>query len=351
MLDDDVFVADALSLAIDYGGEAREESRLTQAMADKDLGVVEGLVPAEYLLEKERYQQSFSVDALVDALFLESPIDLTCFHSAQLYGRAYSPIEIGAELRRRHPARTLLYGALTSEPDAGARIADLERQVEEYAIDGLGVRPWDFVDGVAREISLSDRALMYPVLERCVELGVTVIAVHKGLPEGLAPADPYRPSDLDYAARDFPTLRFEVVHAGYGFLEESASQLERYPNVWVNLEASMLYVMRRRGKFARIVGAFVRAGGADRLLFGSGVPSAHPRPIIEAAWDFRMPDNLLRRGYPEITEEIKRGILGLNFARLHGIDVPERLATIRDDDVERARRAHGLRAPWSHGQP
>ncbi|WP_194396304.1 amidohydrolase family protein [Microbacterium atlanticum] len=350
MLHDDVFIADGLSLAIDYGGEAREQSELTQAMADKDLSVVEGLVPSEFLLERDRYQQAFSLEALIDTLFLESPVDITCFHSAELYGREYSPIGIGAELRRRHPDRTLLYGALTSEPDADARIAELERQVDEFGIVGLGVRPWDFIDGSPRELPLHDRELMYPVLERCGELGVTVIAVHKGLPEGLAPMDPYRPGDLDYAARDFPDLQFEVVHGGYGMLEETASQMDRYPNVWVNLEASMLYVMRRPGKFGRIVGALARAGGADRLLFGSGVPSAHPRPVIEAMWDFEMPAGLTRRGYPELSEQTKRGILGLNFARLHGIDVPERLSVIRDDDIAHIVRAEGLRAPWSHGR-
>lgn len=343
-----MFVIDALSLAIDYGDEARESSELAQAMADKDLDTVSSLAPDEYMLPRDQYQQTFSLDALVSALFLESPIEMTCFHSARLYGRDYSPMSIGQALRDRHPDRTLLYGFFETGAGASAMIDDLERQVE-IGVDGMGLRPWDMVDGVAREVAMNDEDLVYPALQRCVDRGVKVIAVHKGLPEGVAPTRPYRLGDLDYAARDFPMLQFEVVHAGFSMLEESALLLERFPNVWINLEASVLYAMRRRGKYADILGEFLRAGGEDRLMFGSGVPSCHPRPIIEALAGFTMPERMLRRGYPQVTDEITAKVLGRNFARLHGIDVTERRTRLAADPIGRYRSEHGLRAPWSAG--
>jgi hypothetical protein len=45
-------------------------------------------------------------------------------------------------------------------------------------------------------------------------------------------------SDIDAAAAAFPALQFEVVHGGFAFIEETAFQLARFANVWVNLETT-----------------------------------------------------------------------------------------------------------------
>jgi hypothetical protein len=40
-------------------------------------------------------------------------------------------------------------------------------------------------------------------------------------------------------------------------------------------------------------------------------------------WDLEIPDDLQEDyGFPQITEEDKRKILGLNFAKLMGVEVP-----------------------------
>ena len=46
-----------------------------------------------------------------------------------------------------------------------------------------------------------------------------------------------------------------------------------------------------------------------------------------------------REGLPEITEEIKRKILGLNYVRMHGLDVKALAKSIEGDEfaVERAK--------------
>jgi hypothetical protein len=51
-------------------------------------------------------------------------------------------------------------------------------------------------------------------------------------------------------------------------------------------------------------------------------------------------------GYPPVTDEIKRKILGENIARMHGIDIQERKQTIVNDEWSRM-RASGKAAPWS----
>jgi hypothetical protein len=50
----------------------------------------------------------------------------------------------------------------------------------------------------------------------------------------------------------------------------------------------------------------------------------HSRFFEEAFWNFEMPQDLIDGyGFPPLTEEVKRKILGLNAARLLGIDVDE----------------------------
>jgi hypothetical protein len=68
--------------------------------------------------------------------------------------------------------------------------------------------------------------------------------------------------------------------------------------------------------------------GPDRIVFGSdSVWYGSPQWQIDAMWRFQIPEEMQRKyGYPELTEEAKRKILGLNSARLYGIDVPRHFA-------------------------
>ena len=62
-----------------------------------------------------------------------------------------------------------------------------------------------------------------------------------------------------------------------------------------------------------------------------------------------MPQDLIDGyDYPELTPEIKKDILGLNYARLHGIDPEARLAKLAEDDWTSRREAarHQSVGPW-----
>ena len=62
--------------------------------------------------------------------------------------------------------------------------------------------------------------------------------------------------------------------------------------------------------------------GADRLLWGSEAALAGPpRPFLDFFMGLEIPDDLRTGyGYPQITLEDKRKILGLNAARLFGME-------------------------------
>jgi predicted TIM-barrel fold metal-dependent hydrolase len=257
-----------------------------------------------------------------------------------------SPMSVGRELKRRHPNRILLYGGIS--PLQGQRALDeLDRQVEEWGIIGLKLYPVDVIDGEVRVLRFDDQDLLYPVLERCRRHGVTVVAVHKAMPLGRVQMDPFRNGDVDYAAMDFPDIRFEVVHSGFAFLDEAVAQMARFPNVYVGLESTASLAVRHPRKLARILGEFLAAGGQKKLFWSSGASSPHPRPVLEAFARLEMPADMVDGdGYPPLTEEVKADILGLNYARMHGLDVPALRAAIADDELSR-RRGAGLAPPWS----
>ena len=88
-------------------------------------------------------------------------------------------------------------------------------------------------------------------------------------------------------------------------------------------------------------------GGAKKLFWSSGASSPHPRPVLEAFLRLEMPEEMMSGdGYPQLTPEVKADILGLNYARLHGIDVEKAKQAIDGDALSRARAA-GLAPPWS----
>jgi hypothetical protein len=72
---------------------------------------------------------------------------------------------------------------------------------------------------------------------------------------------------------------------------------------------------------AHILGQLLRFLGEDRVVFGSdSVWYGSPQWQIEALWRFQIPEELRAKyGYPELTEQARRKILGLNSARLYGI--------------------------------
>ena len=260
---------------------------------------------------------------LESLLFLESDVDMACYHMVPAFGflHDFSPMSVGLELKRRHPHRIINYGGVS--PLQGQKaLDDLDRQVEEWGIIGLKLYPVDVVDGEVRVQRFSDRDLLYPILERCRKHGVKVVAIHKAMPLGAVAMDPFRNSDVDYAAIDFPDLNFEVVHSGFAFLDEAAFQIARFPNVYVGLEFDRgargppSPQARPHPRRVHDDGRGEEAVLVERRLVAAS--AAGPRGLRR----LEMPADMIDGdGYPPLTDEVKADILGLNYARLHGIDV------------------------------
>jgi predicted TIM-barrel fold metal-dependent hydrolase len=295
-----------------------------------------------WVLPRERFQRGADPDLLGRALFAESDTDACIYHGTPLYGiyrDGGSPLWVGRQMRDRWPDRVALYGPVSPwQPDA---LETVERLIAEDRVEGIKLYPMDLVDGEVKSYRLDDPEIAFPILERARALGVKLVATHKSLPQGQVPSEPFAPWDVSGAASAFPDLTFEIVHGGLAYLEEVAFQVQRFPNVCVNLENSTSFLLvRQPRKFAHLIGQLLFWGGEDRIFWSSGAIGQHPRPLLECFWDFEIPEDMQADyGYPPLTEDIKRRILGLNHARLLGWDV----------DALRARLGsrERLAEPWS----
>jgi uncharacterized protein len=81
-------------------------------------------------------------------------------------------------------------------------------------------------------------------------------------------------------------------------------------------------VMRYPTQAAHVLGKLLRLVGEDNVIWGTDcLFYGSPQDQIQALRSFRISQEFQDRfGYPELTKEIKDKILGLNGARLYGVD-------------------------------
>jgi predicted TIM-barrel fold metal-dependent hydrolase len=212
------------------------------------------------------------------------------------------------------------------------------------------MRPWRHDD---EEVAYPTFELIQNTYKRlqATKPGFRNICVHKGLAPG--PPDPTRghPGDMPKAARDWPNLNFITYHACiqpsffmYDALQEvrSGQLREGVPDISWTTEYAILVAPFRNcyaeigttwassivtfpTVAAHVMGQLMKFMGPDRIVFGSdSVWYGSPQWQIDALWRFQIPEELRTKyGYPEITQDAKRKILGLNSARLYGVKPAE----------------------------
>jgi predicted TIM-barrel fold metal-dependent hydrolase len=346
----DAFIADAVVHPYDLGEGNREpgaQAQLDSVYAAHALATDEAHAP--YRLSRDEFFTDFSFDAMAAALFVESPVDVAIIHALPNLGFARSYVtdpRRAAAFRDLHPDRLRLY-ATVDTPVTQAAIEQLEWQVTELGVDGLKLYPAFFYDGHGQGWRLDGEDFAAPLLEAALELGIRNVAIHKALWLPPAPRDAFAVQDIGAPLDRFPELRFQIVHAGMAFLEETAALLERHPNLYATLESTFAYILVRPDLFARTLGRLLQAAGSERLLFASGTNLMHPRPLIEAFGAFELPAEAIEEhGFPQLTEQDRRNILGLNALRIHDIDLDRARERIAGDEFELA-RAEGYPVPWS----
>ncbi len=207
---------------------------------------------------------------------------------------------------------------------------------------------------------LDDEEHGVPFLERARDLGVKLICSHKGISKQV---DNGSPRDIGPAAKAFPDLQFVVYHSGYEhytdgapaegpYLEVAADQgvnrlvktmrevgLGPGDNVSAELGTTWFALVRRPVEAAHVLGKLLVAFGEDNVIWGTdSIHYGGAQPLIDAFRTFQIPDAMCEEfGYPKISASTKHKILGLNAARLYGIDVNETRRFVTSDDLAWAR--------------
>lgn len=202
-----------------------------------------------------------------------------------------------AEIVRNYPKRFI--------PFAGIRLGDkkemldeVDRAIKELKFVGVNLEP-----GFDEHPRRVDDRLLYPIYERCTELGVPVSL---SMSVRIGPDLSYtHPSAVQRVCTDFPDLPVICSHAAWPYVQEIIGVAWVCTNLYVSPD---FYMCVEHMPFA---GEFVNAGNMfleDRLLFGSAYPV---RAVGECVETFNR--------LPFKSESIKQKILSGNAAKLFGI--------------------------------
>ena len=280
------------------------------------------LGPEEYYWPMEKYQK-YSEETMMKDLFEDGYVDKAIFLPTYLkawYKEGFNTIEQDAILAEKYPDRFILNGRFDPR-DGEEGLRELERQHERYGFKGVKLYTAEWHNG-SKGWSLKDpEAKRY--LEKCEELGVKNIHVHKGPTIWPLNKDAFDVKDVDDAATSFPNLNFIVEHVGLPRLEDFCWIATQEPNVYAGLAVAMPFIHTRPRYFAQIMGELVYWIGEDRILFSSDYALWTPKWLVERFVDFQIPEDMTE--YAPLSTELKKKVLGLNAAKLYDLPVPAHL--------------------------
>jgi predicted TIM-barrel fold metal-dependent hydrolase len=284
-----------------------------------------GLGPAETHWPIEKFQKYTEEDFVKD-VFEEGHVDVGIFQSTYLkswYRDGFNTAERNAKLAAKYPGRLIVNGRF--DPREGeAGLKQLEEDARRFNLQGVKLYTAEWHNG-SRGWSLRDPTAQI-FLDKCKELGIKNIHVHKGPTIWPLDKDAFDVKDVDSAATDNPELNFIVEHVGLPRIEDFCFIATQEPNVYAGLAVVIGGLMHARPQFFnRVMGELLFWVGEDKMLWASDYAIWEPKWQLEGFLDWKMPDRPEFSDYPEVTTATKKKILGLNAAKLYGIEVPPEL--------------------------
>ena len=88
------------------------------------------------------------------------------------------------------------------------------------------------------------------------------------------------------------------------------------------------FIHSRPEYFAHVISELLFWIGEDKILYGSDYGIWSPKWLIEKFMAFELPENVQKETGVNLTLEAKKKILGLNAARLYGVDVEAQKAKL-----------------------
>ncbi len=328
------------------------------------------LFPRQYCGEDDP-RVCYSIEHFLELMFLRSDTTMVVLSALPIYP-AGSPTStaIMDETRRIveglcRDGRVLLHAqALPNVGELQATLDSMEEVVRRFPIAAWktfthfpdlyegGNRAW-WLDDHESAISQVGEAF----IRKAVDVGVPTICAHKGFSAGSRFASPV---DIGPAAKKHPEANFVVYHSGFEARTYEGPYTAATANVGVNrlvaslrmagvgpnenvyaeLGSTWWYVMRYPTQAAHVLGKLLKYVGEDNVLWGTDcLFYGSPQDQIQALRAFEISEEFQERyGYPALTKEIKAKILGLNGARLYGVEPITTRCEFSRRELEQIRR-------------
>ncbi|WP_058367285.1 amidohydrolase family protein [Haloparvum sedimenti] len=288
--------------------------------------------PEEKQWTLEEYRK-YGADRMLEDLFGNAAADMGIFqptHLDEFYDEGFNRVDDNAALAAEHPERFIVNGRFDPrEGEAGLR--ELERQKEEYDIDGVKLYTAEWY-GDSKGWRLDSEAA-FEFLEKCSELGIENIHPHKGPTIRPLNRDAFDVADVDDAATSFPELNFVVEHVGLPRLDDFCWIAAQEPNVYGGLAVAAPMAVNRPRKFGEVMGELLFWLGEDRLLFGSDYALWDPDWLVETVMNAELTDEQRDEYGTELSTDVMRKVMGENAADLYDIDIEAKKRELRNDGV------------------
>ena len=302
------------------------------------------------------YLKCLGPDAFVKDVFMDSDTDVMVlsFVPSTREGEpltieeAAAAQEIVGGLKGTH--RLLLHGRVN--PNQDGDVEDMQRLRDDFGIQAWKTYTQWGPDGEG--YALTDEATGVRFMEEARRLDVPVIAIHKGIPFGEQSYENSLCTDVGPAAKRYPELSFLIYHSGFvpGQAEgpydpernEGIDSLVRTVvendlkggNVYAELGSTWRFLMRDPDSAAHALGKMLKYIGEDNVLWGTdSIWYGSPQDQIQAFRAFQISEEFQDKyGYPALTPEIKRKILGLNALKPYRLEADVLRHHLGDDAVQ-----------------
>ena len=290
------------------------------------------LSPKDQVWPKEKFDK-YGAEQMVQDLFVDGPDDMAILqptHLTDFYRSGFNTVEQNAAIKQQHPDRFILNGSFDPR-DEEAGLDAMTAMVEKHHCKGVKLYTAEW-KGSSRGYKLSD-PWAYKYLEHAEKLGIKNIHVHKGPTITPLDRDAFDVADIDHCATDFQNLNFIVEHCGLPRLDDFCWIAVQERNVFGGLAVALPFIHSRPDYFANLMSELLFWLGEDRLLFGSDYAIWTPQWLVERFVNYELPEQVVRDKGVNLTMEAKKKILGLNAAKLYGIDVDAQRQKLRTPEL------------------
>lgn len=178
---------------------------------------------------------------------------------------------------REYPDKFLAgFGSVDVTRGIRESVDEVQRAVKELGCRGIVLEP-----GTSSPPCYPNDARLYPIYDRCVELGAIVVF---SLSHFLGPDVSYQdPAYVQRVCRDFPTGKFMIAHAAFPHILPSIAACIAEKNLWL-IPDNYLSITNMPGRNLWVEGINYTQG--RHMVFGTAYPYAGLKQSVDAIKSF-----------------------------------------------------------------